>query len=165
MEQLTRFGLEKSRLTILVMIGLLVMGAMTYIGIPKRENPSITVRTAIVAAEFPGMAPERVEDLIAVPLERAAREIGEVEDIETRVLTGAVVLKLHIYDAVPEEMLEQVFQDIRNKMNDSVGELPEGTFGPLVNTSFGDVSIATIAVTGEDFTYDEIFDAAMCSNF
>ena len=160
MEQLTRFGLEKSRLTILVMIGLLVMGAMTYIGIPKRENPSITVRTAIVAAEFPGMAPERVEDLIAVPLERAAREIGEVEDIETRVLTGAVVLKLHIYDAVPEEMLEQVFQDIRNKMNDSVGELPEGTFGPLVNTSFGDVSIATIAVTGEDFTYDEIFDAA-----
>ena len=40
------------------------------------------------------MAPERVEDLIAIPLERAAREIGEVEDIETRVLTGAVVLKL-----------------------------------------------------------------------
>ncbi|WP_299781159.1 efflux RND transporter permease subunit [uncultured Roseobacter sp.] len=160
MEQLTRFGLEKSRLTILVMIGLLLMGTLTYIGIPKRENPAITVRTAIVAAEFPGMAPERVEDLIAVPLERAAREIGEVEDIETRVLTGAAVLKLHIYDAVPEDMLEQVFQDIRNKMGDSAGELPQGTLGPLVNTNFGDVAIATIAVTGEDFTYAEIFDAA-----
>ena len=160
MELLTRFGLEKSRLTILVMIGLLVMGAMTYVGIPKRENPAITVRTAIVSAQFPGMAPERVEDLIAVPLERAAREIGEVEDIETRVLTGVAVLKLNLYDSVPEKELERVFQDIRNKMGDSAGELPEGTRGPLVNTSFGDVAIATIAVTGEDFSYAEVFDAA-----
>lgn len=160
MELLTRFGLEKSRLTILVMIGLLVMGSLTYLGIPKRENPAITVRTAIVAAQFPGMAPERVEDLIAVPLERAAREIGEVEDIETRILTGVAVLKLHIYDAVPEDELVRVFQDIRNKMGDSAGELPQGTLGPSVNTDFGDVAIATIAVTGEDFSYPEIFDAA-----
>ena len=160
MELLTRFGLEKSRLTILVMIGLLLMGALTYLSIPKRENPAITVRTAIVAAQFPGMAPERVEDLIAVPLERAAREIGEVEDIETRVLTGVAVLKLHIYDAVPEDQLVRVFQDIRNKMGDSAGELPQGTLGPSVNTDFGDVAIATIAVTGEDYSYAEIFDAA-----
>ena len=160
MEALTRFGLEKSRLTILVMIGLLIAGSLTYLNIPKRENPAITVRTAIVAAQFPGMAPERVEDLIAVPLERAAREIGEVEDIETRVLTGVAVLKLIIYDAVPEDQLVRVFQDIRNKMNDSRGDLPEGTQGPLVNTDFGDVAIATIAVTGEGFSYSEVFDAA-----
>ncbi|MGX9355120.1 efflux RND transporter permease subunit [Roseobacteraceae bacterium S113] len=160
MELLTRFGLEKSRLTILVMIGLLLMGALTYLGIPKRENPAITVRTAIVAAQFPGMAPERVEDLIAVPLERAAREIGEVEDIETRILTGVAVLKLHIYDSVPEGQLVRVFQDIRNKMGDSASTLPQGTLGPSVNTDFGDVAIATIAVTGEDFSFAEIFDAA-----
>lgn len=160
MELLTRFGLEKSRLTILVMIGLLLLGSLTYFGIPKRENPAITVRTAIVVAQFPGMAPERVEDLIAVPLERAAREIGEVEDIETRILTGVAVLKLHVYDAVPEDELVRVFQDIRNKMADNAGELPQGTLGPSVNTDFGDVAIATVAVTGEDFSYAEIFDAA-----
>ncbi|MDW3182731.1 efflux RND transporter permease subunit [Roseobacter sp.] len=152
--------MEKSRLTILVMIGLLLMGSLTYLGIPKRENPAITVRTAIVAAQFPGMAPERVEDLIAVPLERAAREIGEVEDIETRILTGVAVLKLHIYDVVPEDQLVRVFQDIRNKMGDSSSELPQGALGPSVNTDFGDVAIATVAVTGEDFSYAEIFDAA-----
>lgn len=160
MEALTRFGLEKSRLTILVMIGLLIAGSLTYMNIPKRENPAITVRTAIVAAQFPGMSPERVEDLIAVPLERAAREIGEIEDIESRILTGVAVLKLHIYDAVPEDQLVRVFQDIRNKMNDSRGELPEGTQGPLVNTDFGDVAIATVAITGEGFSYAEVFDAA-----
>lgn len=160
MEFLTRFGLDKSRLAVLVMVGLVLMGALTYLSIPKRENPAITLRTALVAAQFPGMAPERVEDLIAVPLERAAREIAEVEDIETRILTGVAVLKLHIYDAVPEDQLVRVLQDIRNKMSDSVGELPEGTRGPSVNTDFGDVAVATVAVTGEGFSYAEVFDAA-----
>ena len=90
MEALTRFGLEKSRLTILVMIGLLIAGSLTYLNIPKRENPAITVRTAIVAAQFPGMAPERVEDLIAVPLERAAREIGDTADRVDQVLRRVI---------------------------------------------------------------------------
>ncbi|MEC7963345.1 MAG: hypothetical protein VX201_08740, partial [Pseudomonadota bacterium] len=60
MDFLTRFGIEKSRLTILAMIALLLLGAMTYSALPKRENPALTIRNAIVLAQFPGMAPERV---------------------------------------------------------------------------------------------------------
>jgi hypothetical protein len=53
---------------------------------------------------------------------------------------------------VSEDQLVRVFQDIRNKMGDSVGELSEGTRGLSVNTDFCDVAIATIAVTGERFS-------------
>ena len=119
-------GSKKARPTVLVVIGFLLMGALTHLSIPKRENPAITVRTAIVAAQFPGITPERVEDLIAAS----------------------------------EDQLARVFQDIRNKMGDSVGELPESTRGLSVNTDFCDVAIATIAVTGEGFSYDETIDAA-----
>ena len=83
MNFLTSFGLNKSRLTVLVMIGLLIQGLLVYLSIPKRENPAITIRNAIVSVQFPGMAPERMEDLIVVPIERKVREIGEVEDINT----------------------------------------------------------------------------------
>ena len=76
MDFLTRFGLQKSRLTVLVMTGLLLLGVLTYIDLPKRENPAITIRSAVVTAQFPGMSPERAEDLLAIPLERAARENG-----------------------------------------------------------------------------------------
>jgi hypothetical protein len=31
---------------------MVVTGALTYLSIPKRENPAITVRAAIVAAQF-----------------------------------------------------------------------------------------------------------------
>lgn len=160
MDVLTRFGLEKSRLTILVMIGLLLMGTMTYLGLPKRENPAITIRQVVVTAQFAGMSPERVEDLIATPLERAAREIGEVEDISTLVLTGRAVLTVSVYDSIQQSELDTVFQDIRNQMEDAARDLPSGTQGPFVNTNFGDVAIATVAVTGDGFSYAEIYDAA-----
>ena len=58
MDFLTKFGLEKSRLTVLVMLGLLIMGAVTYTQLPKLENPAITIRTAVVSASFSGMSPD-----------------------------------------------------------------------------------------------------------
>lgn len=160
MDFLTRFGLDKSRLTMLVMVGLLIGGMMSYIGMPKQENPVVTIRVAVVTALFPGMSPERIEDLIVDPIERAAREIGEIEDINTLITTGSAKINLSIYDDVPVAAIEQVFQDIRNKMSDVERDLPQGTIGPIVNTDFGDVSIATIAVTGDGFSYREIKDSA-----
>ncbi len=160
MNFLTQFGIDRSRLTLLVMIGLIVQGLLVYVAIPKRENPAITIRSALVTAQFPGMSPERMEDLIVVPIERKAREIAEVEDINTLITTGSTVITLAVYDHVPKQDVDDVFQEIRNKMEDVQRELPEGTKGPFVNTNYGDVAIATIAVTGEGFSYAEIKAAA-----
>ena len=160
MEGLARFGIEKSRFTFLIMIGLIVIGALSYLALPKRENPAITIRTVVVTAQFPGMSPERIEDLIAVPLERAAREVGEVDEIKTLVTTGRAQLSINVHDSVPSEHLDRVFADIRTQMEDAQDELPSGTFGPLINTNYGDVAVATVAVTGDGFSYAEIEDAA-----
>lgn len=160
MEGLTRFGIEKSRLTILAMIGIILIGLMTYFSLPKRENPAITIRNAIVIAQFPGMSPERAEDLLAIPLERAARELSQVEDISTLVTVGQVKLTVDLLESLSAEELDTAFQDLRTKMEETESELPSGAYGPFVNTNYGDVAIATIAVTGEGFDYAELSDAA-----
>lgn len=160
MDILTRFALDKSRLTLLVMVGMLFLGISSYNNVPKRENPAITVRTAVVSAVYPGMAPERIEQLIAIPIERAMREIGEVEDITTRIVPGATTLKVAIGDDIPVAEIDGIFQDIRNKADEIVSDLPDGTFGPFVNTEYGNVAIATVAVTGDGFTPAEVKAAA-----
>ncbi|MEM8791713.1 MAG: efflux RND transporter permease subunit [Pseudomonadota bacterium] len=160
MDLLTRFGIDKNRFTVLSMIGILLFGSLSYLSIPKREDPAITIRTAVVIAEFDGMAPLRVEDLIAIPMERKIREIGEIEDIETIITNGQALIKVHLYDTVYGIGIDQAWEDLRNKMNDVVAELPEGTSGPFVNTDYGDVSIATIAITGDGFSLAELDDVA-----
>ena len=83
MNLLTRFGLARSRFTIAIMLCLIVAGVVLYPNFPKREDPVIVIRTAVVSAFFPGMAPERIENLVAVPIERKIRELAEVKDIRT----------------------------------------------------------------------------------
>ncbi|MEM6565431.1 MAG: efflux RND transporter permease subunit, partial [Pseudomonadota bacterium] len=160
MDALTRFGLLKNRLTILMMAFILLMGIMSYLGIPKREDPEITIRTAVVAATFDGMAPTRIEQLIAVPLERKIREIGDVENIETIVTAGEVLIYVELYDTVNGVDIETAWEDLRNKMQEVSGELPEGTSEVAVNTDYGDVSIATVAITGDGFSMAELEDVA-----
>ncbi len=160
MDFLTRFGLERSRFTYLVMILVLIMGAGAYGNLAKRADPEITIRTAAVQATFDGMAPTRLEELIAVPIERKIREIGEVEDIETVITNGQALFYIHLYDRVSGSEIESAWEDLRNKMDDVVVELPDGTNGPFVNTDYGDVSIATIALTGDGFDLAYLEDVA-----
>ena len=160
MDFLTKFGISKSRLTILVMIGMILLGLMSYTSLPKREDPAITIRSAVVSVQFPGMSPARMEEVIVTPIERKAREIGEIEDIKVLVSTGSAVITLDLYNSVPVDQIDAVLQDIRNKMEDIKEKLPSGTRGPFVNTDYGDVAIATVAITGEGFSYTEISDAA-----
>ncbi|MEO1113835.1 MAG: efflux RND transporter permease subunit [Pseudomonadota bacterium] len=160
MDFLTRFGLEKSRMTYLVMTLLLIMGASSYLNLPKRADPAITIRTAAIQATFEGMAPTRIEDLIAIPIERKIREIGEVEDIETIITNGQVLFYATLYDTVYAADIESAWEDLRNKMEDVVADLPEGTNGPFVNTDYGDVAIATVALTGDGFELAYLKDVA-----
>jgi multidrug efflux pump subunit AcrB len=160
MNILTRFGISHSRLTVLVMIGLIFQGLVSYSKLSKREDPTITVRTVVVTAKYSGMSPERMEDLIVEPIERKAREIAEIDEIKTTITTGSANIKLNIHDYVNIADIEDVFQDIRNKMADVESNLPSGTRGPFVNTSYGNVTIASVAITGEGFTNKELTETA-----
>ncbi|MEM9062183.1 MAG: efflux RND transporter permease subunit [Pseudomonadota bacterium] len=160
MDFLTRFGLQKSRFTVLMMFAILAIGAMSYLSIPKRENPEITIRTAVVAVAFDGMSSLRLEELVAVPVERKIREIGEVENIETVITTGQVLLYVELFDTLYGADIEAAWEDLRNKMQAVRADLPEGTSEPFVNTEYGDVAIATIALTGDGYTLAELDDVA-----
>jgi multidrug efflux pump subunit AcrB len=153
---LTRFGLERSRFTITVMVGLLLLGVGLYANFPKREDPVVVIRTAVVTASFPGMAPERIENLVAIPIERKIRELADVKDIRTLASEGSLTIYVDLKDEV--DNINATWQRLREKMDDVKVELPDGVVGPFVNSDFGDVSIATIAITGEGFSFREMKD-------
>lgn len=155
---LARLALQNSRITVIAILIIVIAGTFTYMSYPSAEDPTITIRNASVTASYPGMSPDRVEELITKPLEAAMREIAEIDEIKSTSKTGSVKLELAIHDWVGD--LDPVFQDIRNKADDVAGELPEGTNGPFVNDEEGLTAIATVALWADGFSLAEMRDVA-----
>jgi len=157
---LTRAGLARSRVTVLVMLIALSAGAISYVNFPKREDPAITTRTAIVAAQNVGLTLRQLEELVARPMEDTARAIPGVSEVRTQLTRGTAILQVDLDDAVPEKALKRVFDEIRDDIAQTARAMPDGTLGPVVNTDFGDVAVATVAITGTGFSMAEVEQAA-----
>jgi multidrug efflux pump len=161
MKGITEFALNNSRTVIMTILLVVVGGIYAFITLPKLEDPYITIREAVVAAKYPGMPVEQVERLITRPIEEKIRIMGEVDEIkDSTSKVGECLLHVTIKDEVPAEQLPSTWKLLRNRMNDIKPELPEGTIGPMVNDTFGDTSVATIALWSDGFSMAEMHEIA-----
>ena len=137
---------------------IVLAGIVTFLSYPQAEDPAITVRNVSISAFYPGMSPERVEDLIAKPIESAMRELADVDVIASTSKTGEVVIKLLLKNSVSD--LEQAFAEIRTQADDVKRQLPDGTIGPFVEDELGLTAVATVAIWADGFSLPEIADVA-----
>ncbi len=158
MDKFARFAIEHERFTALVLLAILLAGFSVYLTQPRQEDPQITIRSAQVMAQFPGLSPERVEALITKPIENEIKAISEIEEISSMSTTGLAIV-------IPEAAIRYtdmapIWAKLRNKMDDLAPSLPEGTQGPVVNDDYGQVSVVTMALTGDDYSLRELEQVA-----
>ncbi|MFC6439130.1 efflux RND transporter permease subunit [Bowmanella sp. JS7-9] len=158
MQHITQIAFTYRKPVFLILLLLLVNGIIAYFTLPAREDPSITIREAIVSTRFPGMAPERVEQLITRKLEQEIRKIPEVTRLRSTSSTGLSIIHVKIYDRYFN--LDNIWQDLRNKVEQAQSQLPSGTLPPNINDDFGDVSVVTLALTADGFDLAQMYDKA-----
>ncbi|WP_045758037.1 efflux RND transporter permease subunit [Xanthomonas albilineans] len=151
---LTRATLHSHRLALFSAALILIGGIITFLGFPSQEEPSVTVRDAIVQVGFPGMSSERVENLLARPIEERLREISGLKKIVTTIHPGSAIVQVTAQDSVKD--LAALWQRVRSKAAEAGAQLPQGTQGPMVDDDFGRVAIASIAVTAPGFSSAEM---------
>ena len=159
MKSISELSLIHNRLMLAIVSILMVFGLYSYFTLPAQEDPDITIREALVTASYPGLPADKVELLITKTLEEAARKLPEIDEIRSVSMTGQATLHVKIKDRYFE--LEQIWDDLRDELEQVTPSLPEGTSTPLVNDSFGDVAVLTIALEAdESYGFDERRDIA-----
>nr|WP_314566019.1 efflux RND transporter permease subunit [uncultured Pseudomonas sp.] len=151
---LTAFALRRGRLVLCIALALLLGGIYVFLGFPSQEEPSVTVRDALVSVALPGLPSDRVEELLAKPLEDRLRELPELKTLVTTLRPGQAIIQLTARDEIKD--LPALWQRVRNKVAEVAPGLPEGTQGPLVDDDFGRVAVASIAVTAPGFSPSEL---------
>lgn len=150
---LTRFAIDRDRITIVLVAILLVSGVIAYNTLPKAQDPGFIIRTAVVTTLFPGASPERVELLVTDRLEETIQEMPEVDTITSSSRTGRSTVQVNFRESYTD--MRPIFDDLRRKIGD-IDDLPAGAERPVVNDEFGDVFGSVYALTGDGFSYAEL---------
>ena len=75
-----------SKLTILLMIGLMVIGVYSSFLITREEEPQINVPMADVLVGYPGASPKEVESRVAQPLQKLISKLKGVGPVHMMAL-------------------------------------------------------------------------------
>lgn len=124
-------GFIRSKLSLLLMIAFLLLGAFAVSFIPREEEPQIDVPMADIFVAYPGATPAEVEAGVALPLEKIASNIKGVEDVYSSSMDGMAMLTVQFYVG---EDVERSLVKLYNELMKNMDRMPRGVMMPLVKT-------------------------------
>lgn len=138
-----------SKLTPLVIVAALLLGAFSILKTPREEEPQIVVPMLDVFVQMPGASPEEVAQRVSLPMEKLLREMPGVEYIYSISHPGASLLIVRFYVGTKEE---DAIVSVYNKLHSNFDRIPTGVSQPLVKVrSIDDVPIMALTLWGRDY--------------
>ncbi len=144
----------ESKLTPLLIVGSLLLGAFAIMVTPSEEEPQIQVPMIDVMVGFPGATAEEVENRVITPLEKLLYEIENVEYIYSisRPSGGFIVVRF-LVGTDPDQAAVRVHSKIASIMD----ELPEGVVAPVVKPrTIDDVPVVAYTLHSRESTSTEL---------
>lgn len=136
---LSAWAVRQPALMLFLIIAVTLAGAWSYLSLGRAEDPTFTIKTMVVQVVWPGGTAEDMQRLVADPLEKRLQELPQLDYVRTYTRPGAAVLTVQLKDRVRGREATDTWYQVRKKLGDSRGELPEGVVGPFFNDEYGDV--------------------------
>lgn len=156
---LATFFIEKSRITFMVLITMILLGVTMYFGLSRDSMPPYTVRKATIVTIFPGASPERVEQLVTDQVEKKVQELPELYEMESTSRTSLSVVEITLKDEIPSEKMQAVWDRLRRKLAGIKG-LPDKVKPVLNDDGIGDVYGIAIGLTSDGYSYAQMKEYA-----
>lgn len=151
------FGNKK---LIYFLIAVLIIGGLySAYQMSKLEDPEIKVKMAMIVATRPGASAHEMELEVTDPLEKNIRTIGELDNVQSWSYNDLAILQVEMKRTVNDNDIEQCWDLLRRKVNDTAEGLPSGT-SVTVQDDFGLVYGMFYALTGDGISHKQLCDYA-----
>lgn len=158
--KMTRFFIQRPLLFWSLMVAILVAGVLSFIQMPKLEDPAISLKQAMVVVPWPGASAHDMELKVAQTMEDELRALPNVKKIKTECQNGSAMFTVEFQMTVLNRDIEQHFDLLRRKVNDVASRLPQGCYDPIVIDDMMDVYGIFYALTADGYDYPEMYDYA-----
>ena len=138
----------KRQVTVLALLVIIVVaGIYCYATLPRESFPDITVPYVFVTTTYEGVAPEDMEKLITIPIERKLKGIDGVEEIRSTSAEGISTVAIKF---LPKVDLDDAVQKVRDKVDQTKNDLPADLANDPVITevNFSDLPVIRVVLSG-----------------
>lgn len=160
MMKLTEFFMKRPTLFWSLMVAIIIAGVLSFVQMPKLEDPAVSAKQAMVVVPFPGANAYEVELKVAQLVEDELRALPNVKKVKTECRNGSATFTVEFQMTVLDRELEQHFDLLRRKVNDLSAKLPQGCYSPVVIDDMQDVYGIFYALTADGYTYPEMYKYA-----
>jgi len=138
----------KRQATVLVLLVLIVIaGLYCYITLPRESFPDITIPYVFVTTTYEGVAPQDMEELITIPIERKLKGLSDVEEIRSTSAEGISTVAVKF---LPTVDIDDAVQKVRDKVDQAKGDLPSDVpDDPVIQeVNFSDLPVIRVVLSG-----------------
>ena len=147
-----------SWLLVIVLVG---GGIWGFQSIGKLEDPAFTVKLAKVITLYPGASAQQVQDEVTYHIEEAIQLMEQVKWIKRSISRpGVSDITIEFKDKYRGEDFPNIYDELRRKIADMRSKLPPGAQEPIVVDSFADVYGIYLALSGEGYSWRDLWDTA-----
>ncbi|UWQ35649.1 efflux RND transporter permease subunit (plasmid) [Leisingera sp. M527] len=157
---IARGSINRPLYTWLIMLAALFGGIWGFLNLGRLEDPAFTIKSAVIATQYPGASSAQVALEVSEPLESAIQKMGEVKRITSVNRPGSSLIEVEMQDTYDGTELPAIWTKLRAEVRDAARALPEGVSQPYVNDGFGDVFGLFYAVTAEGYSDAEKHELA-----
>src|ERR1700748_3044844 len=126
---LSELALRNSTLTVFFMIALPLAGVFAFFSLGRAEDPPFTIKQMVVSAAWPGATAREMEKQVTDKLETKLQELPWFYNVQSYTKPGETVIYVSVRDDVPPAKVPDLRYQVRKKIGDIKGTLPQGVLG------------------------------------
>jgi multidrug efflux pump subunit AcrB len=139
------------------LFGLIILtGVFGLMNMGQKEDPDFTFRVMVVQALWPGASIQDMEDQVVNKIERKLQEVPHLDFVRSYTRAGSAIITLQVKGDTNSTQVADAFYQVRKKVGDIAGDLPQGLLGPYFNDEFGDTIITLHSLSGKGYSYPEL---------
>ena len=147
MQALARLCVRRPVFASVLILALVVVGGVGYSRLGTDRYPKVDFPTISILARLDGAAPEEVETEITDKIEEAVNTIAGIDELQS---TSAEGISQILVTFQLEKNVDVAAQEVRDKVNRVLGDLPKGIDPPIVEKLDPDATpILNVALTGK----------------
>ena len=155
--KVTEYFMKRPMLFWSFMTAILIAGILSFLQMPKLEDPAVSAKQAMVVVSYPGASAHEIEQKVALMLEDELRALPNVNKVKTECQNSMALFTVEFQMTVLNKDLEQHFDLLRRKVSDASIRLPQGCSDPIVIDDMMDVYGIFYAFTTDGYSYPEMY--------